>query len=319
MTQFLDRHRQLKAQVDERLAAIYPEGPHLLVEPIKHVLSNGGKRLRPILTMLSAEACGASPADALHAAAAVEVLHNFTLVHDDVMDRDNIRHGQPTVHTVWDEGVAILTGDAMFINALAELRLNPGDVEEMSSVFIRGALAVCEGQALDKEFETRNDVTRHEYLQMIDLKTGHLLGLAAELGAIVARAPAGVIACLRNFGQLLGRAFQIQDDLLEIFSDTATMGKSLGSDLVAQKKTYPVVAAAEKAQAEVKAALEEAGTDLDSGMQTLRRVLTESGVKAGAEEEIERTVGTALDELRLLGDKATSIKLFADLVLNRKK
>ena len=175
----------LRERIDRRLLKVYPHGPRLLAEPINYVLKGSGKRLRPILTLITAEALGARDDTALHAAVAVEILHNFTLVHDDVMDQDHTRHGQPTVHTRWDEGVAILTGDAMFISALGELQRSSVAVEAMSRAFIKGALAVCEGQALDKEFESRLDVSLDEYREMIDLKTGYMLGLAAELGAII--------------------------------------------------------------------------------------------------------------------------------------
>ncbi len=308
----------LRTRIDRRLVEVYPHGPRLLAEPINYVLKGGGKRLRPILTLITAEALGAQDDTALHAAVAVEILHNFTLVHDDVMDRDRTRHGQPTVHTRWDEGVAILTGDAMFINALGELQRSSVAVEAMSHAFIKGALAVCEGQALDKEFESRLDVSLEEYRAMIDLKTGYMLGLAAELGALAAGCEPAQVESVRNFGRLLGRAFQIQDDLLELFSDAGTMGKSLGSDLLADKKTYLVVAALDIAREQVQGALDLAKRDLEAGMEALRALLQENGIQAKAEGVVKNTIAKALDELNILGERKQSLVEFSQLVLNRK-
>lgn len=308
----------LRKRIDRRLVEVYPHGPRLLAEPINYVLTGGGKRLRPILTMITAEALGTRDDRALHAAVAVEILHNFTLVHDDVMDQDRTRHGQPTVHTRWDEGVAILTGDAMFINALGELQRSSVAVAAMSQAFTKGALAVCEGQALDKEFESRSDVSLEEYRAMIDLKTGYMLGLAAELGALAAGSEPAQVDSVRRFGQLLGRAFQIQDDMLELFSDSGTMGKSLGSDLLSDKKTYLVVAALDVAREEVQGALELAKGDLEAGMDVLRDLLQQNGIQAQAEGVVKDTIAQALDELNILGERKQSLVAFSQLVLNRK-
>lgn len=309
----------LRKQIDARLAKVYSGGPPLLGEPVRYALAGQGKRLRPILTLLSCQACGGKESDALHAAVAVEILHNFTLVHDDIMDGDNTRHGQATVHVRWDGDIGILAGDALFILALAELRLSPGNIEALSSAFVQGALAVCEGQALDKEYESRAEVTLDDYLQMIDLKTANMLGLAAEMGAICATSELHQITSLRQFGRLLGRAFQVQDDLLEVFSDTFIMGKSLGSDLLAEKKTYLMIAALERSPAKVREALEMAREDLETGRAALREVLIETGVKGEAEIMIRRTVDEALAGLDPLGKRADVLREFAQVVLNRSK
>ncbi|MCH7938166.1 MAG: polyprenyl synthetase family protein [Candidatus Marinimicrobia bacterium] len=309
----------LRGQIDQRLGAVYPQGPRLLTEPIHYVLAGGGKRLRPILTLLTAQTCGGGHEDALHAAVGVEALHNFTLVHDDVMDGDHTRHGQPTVHTKWDDGVAILTGDAIFVLALAEVRRSVVNVAALTAAFTRGALAVCEGQALDKEFEGRSRVSMEDYLRMIDLKTGYLLGLAAEMGALCVSAGEAQVKGVQRFGQLLGRAFQIQDDLLEIFSDTGTMGKSLGSDLLAEKKTYLMISALTRAPEKVDQAIALAKGDLQEGLAALREVLRETDVKDEAEEAVRRTVDQAIEELAPLGGDTALLADFARLVLNRRK
>ncbi len=309
----------LRKRINNRLGEIYPRGPRLLAEPVHYALAGKGKRLRPTLTLLTCRACGGREADALHAAVAVEVLHNFTLVHDDIIDQDHTRHGQATVHTKWDDSVGVLAGDALFILALAELRRSPVNVEALTSAFAKGALAVCEGQALDKEFEARSRVTLDEYLQMIDLKTGYMLGLAAELGAICASATREQIEGVRRFGSLLGRAFQVQDDLLEIFSDAGIMGKSLGSDLLAEKKTYLMIAALERAPDQVRQAVDTARGDLEEGLATLREILLTTGVREEAETTVCQTVDRAMTEILPLGRNADSLREFAHLVLNREK
>ncbi len=309
----------LRKRINQRLGEVYPQGPRLLAKPVHYALAGKGKRLRPILTLLACRACGGRETDALHAAVAVEMLHNFTLVHDDIMDQDHTRHGQATVHTKWDDSVGILAGDALFILALAELRLSLGNVEALTSVFTKGALAVCEGQALDKEFEARPRVTLDEYLQMIDLKTGYMLGLAAELGAICASATREQIGWVRCFGSLLGRAFQVQDDTLEVFSDSGIMGKSLGSDLLAEKKTYLMIAALERAPDQIRQAMDTATRDLDTGLAALRETLLATGVKEEAEAIVRNTINQAVTELLPLGRNADPLREFALLVLNRKK
>ncbi|MFB0515513.1 MAG: polyprenyl synthetase family protein [Candidatus Neomarinimicrobiota bacterium] len=307
----------LRRQINGRLGEIYPQGPRLLAEPVQYVLAGKGKRLRPLLTLLTSRACGGREEDALHAAVAVEILHNFTLVHDDIMDQDHTRHGQATVHAKWDDGVGVLTGDALFIIALAELRHSPDNIEALTTAFARGALAVCEGQALDKEFETRSKVTLEEYLQMVDLKTGYMLGLAAELGAICASAREEQIDGLRRYGCLLGRAFQVQDDLLEIFSDAGTMGKSLGSDILAEKKTYLMIAALNSVPDQVHQAVEMARGDLRRGLAAIRRIMEAQGIRHQAEETIRRSIKQAKEQLEILDGGRGILQAFADMILRR--
>ena len=309
----------LRNRINSRLEALYSSGLESLATPVRYVLAGKGKRLRPILTLLTARSCGGNESHAIHAAVAVECLHNFTLVHDDIMDRDDTRHGQPAVHRQWDERVAILTGDALFTLALTELGLSPGNRIEMTKAFAQGALAVCEGQAMDMDFESRTDVGLDEYLEMIDLKTGYMLGLSAELGAIAADAPLERIEGVRRFGQFLGRAFQIQDDLLEVFSDVQTMGKSLGSDLLAKKQTFLIIAAREQAPGRLDAALYTAKHDLREGLQQLRELLVDSGIRSDAETLVDRTIAQAKTELAPLGEQSGILEAFGEFVLNRER
>ena len=303
-------------EINNRLSNIYPKGPESLMKTVEYVLNGGGKRLRPLLTIFSAEACGGSKDDVFSSALAVEVLHNFTLVHDDIMDRDHIRHGQETVHHKWDDGIAILTGDAML--SLALNLLNQSHVQHAQmKIFIKGLLTVCEGQALDKEFEIYNSVTLDEYLQMIDLKTGHLIGLAAELGAISAGADSKTCHAIRDYGRLVGRAFQIQDDYLEIFSDSSNMGKSLESDIKLGKKTFLMIQALKKNRRLIHNALKTAQTDFAEGITQIRDYLEKVGIKEAVQMEIDTILNLADKKLSgLLIDKQ-KLLYFSDLIKKR--
>ena len=215
----------------------FPQQPEYLYEPLRYVLSGTGKRLRPVLLTLTGRAYGVDEDDLGHAALAVELLHNFTLVHDDIMDDDLLRHGQPTVQSKWDNAIAILAGDGLFIEAQRAIRRVRNDTQSVGTVFNNGALAVCVGQAYDKEYEENQTITLNDYLEMIEKKTGAMLGLCMEIPALLANQDEGVCNQLRKFGYDIGKGFQIQDDILEIFSGVEAMGKSLGSDVITNKQT----------------------------------------------------------------------------------
>ena len=313
-------NQQISAYRDEinsQLLSVYNTGPESLVNPINYVLSGKGKRIRPILTLFTAESFGGTKSESMPAALAVEILHNFTLVHDDIMDEDNIRHGKPTVHRKWDVGTAILSGDAMLSLALKMIQKSPQFNENLMTSFINGLQAVCEGQAFDKEFETRVIVTLDEYIHMIDLKTGYLIGLSAELGAISVGANDDDVIKIRDYGRLIGRAFQIQDDLLEIYSDSNNMGKSLESDLLLGKKTYLMIQAKESVPTELNSALELAQENFTAGLEKVRILLIDSGIRQKAEEKIKSTIKKAnllLNELKIEKDK---LSFFSNLITNR--
>ncbi|MGQ9561393.1 MAG: polyprenyl synthetase family protein [Candidatus Oleimicrobiaceae bacterium] len=229
------------AQLEEICRA---QEPRLLYEPVRYVLASGGKRIRPLLVMLSAEAVGGDSREAAHVAAAVELLHTFTLVHDDIMDQDDTRRGQPTIHAKWDVGTAILAGDGLVALAYRALLSRPSPrLAEMARAFTEGIVEVCEGQALDKEFETRPTVTMDAYLAMIGKKTACLLATSCHLGALVGGGQEQEVTALRTYGRHLGVAFQIQDDLLDLLSPAAVSGKPRGSDLAQRKQSFPLVAA----------------------------------------------------------------------------
>ena len=234
MSHFNRNMLHYKKLVDNELDTIYINGPTLLREPINHI-KFGGKRLRPCLCMLICDMFDVDIKKALVPAVSIELLHLFSLVHDDIMDNDDLRHNKITLHKKWNTSVAILAGDAIL--ALAFRRLNSTD-NTIKELFNGALIAVCEGQALDIEYETSNIVSKNDYLNMIDFKTGHMIGLSAQLGGILSKLHIDDINKLNNYGKLIGRAFQVQDDLLEISSTSLKMGKTLESDFILGKKTY---------------------------------------------------------------------------------
>ena len=308
---------EYRSEINNGLADIYPRGPISLTKPVAYVLNGGGKRLRPLLTIFSAEACGGTKSGVFSAALAVEVLHNFTLVHDDIMDQDSIRHGQETVHNKWDDGVAILTGDAMLSLALKLLNNTPVESHLQMKIFIDGLLAVCEGQALDKEFETQSSVSLDDYIKMIDLKTGHLIGLAAELGAVSTGMDSEISEKVRDYGRLIGRAFQIQDDYLEIFSNSFNMGKSLESDIVLGKKTFLMIQALEKDTDIINSALELARNNFEKGIGNIRSYLENEGIKKRAQEEINNILKLADNKLNDLPIDKEKLLYFSKIIKKR--
>ncbi len=242
-----ERVAALRARIDEALPALVDgQSPASLYDAVEHVLRAGGKRVRPILLLLVAESYGASIDRALPAALAVEVFHNFTLVHDDLMDEDDERRGGETVHVKWDPGTALLAGDLMMGLSYDLLgRVEGTDVDALYAVYHPMVEKLCAGQALDASFEDDDAVTVEAYLDMIDRKTGALLSAAFELGGVIGGAPASDRNQLGSAGRLVGRAFQIQDDLLDLIADDEDWGRGVGGDLVRGKKTFLTLRALE--------------------------------------------------------------------------
>lgn len=220
--------------------------PKNLYKPVAYILQLGGKRLRPLLTLISADAFGTHPKKALHAALAVEVFHNFTLLHDDIMDQAPIRRGKPTVHEKWDINTGILSGDVMLINSYQYLeKYKPKTHRKLTAIFSQTAVEVCEGQQYDMDFETRNNVTLPQYMKMIEYKTSVLVAGALQMGAIIAKASKQEQKKIYNFGISLGLAFQLQDDYLDTFGEVALFGKKIGGDILENKKTWLYIKALE--------------------------------------------------------------------------
>lgn len=314
----------LRADVETALAALIPEQePDILYAPARYVLSGGGKRLRPVLLLLTAEAFGATRQSAMPAALAVEVFHNFTLVHDDIMDNASTRRGNPTIHTRWDESTAILSGDYLMGLSYRLLAATPaGDQAAMQAVYHRMVQLLCEGQAQDKAFETRADVTVDEYIRMIDGKTAALLEAVFEIGGLVGGCDSAVQAKLQLLGRSVGRAFQIQDDLLDITASTAKWGKKIGGDLIEGKKTYLLLRALESGNEEARAFFEKivAHNGLaEDKIPKAKQLLEENGILNDAKQAVLHHTSIARDCMQVLGDSeaATTIRWLLDAMQTR--
>ena len=234
---------ELLKKVNEALDnLVYDRQPASLYDPIRYVLSIGGKRVRPVLTLLTYNLYKDDPLSIMSQAIGLETYHNFTLLHDDLMDNADMRRGHETVHKKWDANRAILSGDTMLLQAFERVEeCDPTKLPDVFKVFIQTTLEIGEGQQLDVEFETRNDVTEDEYIEMIRLKTSVLLACACKVGAIMAGASADDTDNLYKFGEKLGLAFQLQDDLLDVYGDPAVFGKNIGGDITSNKKTYMLI------------------------------------------------------------------------------
>lgn len=236
-------------KINSALSAIpYPSRPEGLYEPISYVLSMGGKRLRPMLMLLSYSLYRDDVEQALPAAIGIETYHNHTLLHDDLMDHADMRRGMPTVHTKWNANTAVLSGDTMLIMAFRHFMDCQGPhLDQVLRLFARTAQEICEGQQYDVNFETRTDVTEQEYIEMIRLKTSVLLACATQTGALLADAPQADAEALYRFGEKLGLAFQLQDDFLDVYGDPKVFGKKIGGDILCGKKTFLLIHALQRA------------------------------------------------------------------------
>ncbi|MBL4710592.1 MAG: polyprenyl synthetase family protein [Flavobacteriales bacterium] len=241
--------RELSQQVEAEIAAFDFSGkPNELYDPIGYTMTLGGKRIRPTLCLLAAQLFGGDLKKAMNLAMAVEVFHNFTLVHDDIMDEAPIRRGKPSVHAKWNRDVAILSGDVMFVQAYQLLaKGNSEKLSQILSVFNQTAIEVCEGQQFDMNFETRNAVTATDYIEMIRLKTAVLLACSLQLGAFESGASDRKANLIYEFGEKIGIAFQIQDDFLDCYANPEEFGKRVGGDIISNKKTFLMLTAVEKA------------------------------------------------------------------------
>ena len=297
--------------------------PNSLYEPVRYAVEGGGKRLRPVIVLASCEAMGGNPEDALDAAVAVELLHTFTLVHDDIMDADTWRRGKESVHKKWNSSSAILSGDALLVLAYQSLmRTKTDDVKILTELFNEGAIGVCEGQALDIELENKEDVSNSEYLNMIEKKTGMMISMAAAIGALIGGANTADLKFFKSFGLALGKAFQLQDDYLEITSSKSVMGKSLGSDLTKGKKTFLLINAMkmadEEQQDDLKAIIEKQHiTSVEIGK--VRDIFDECGVLDLTKNIIEENIKAARNNLQFLEvENKNNLLLITELIQNRK-
>ena len=299
--------------------------PKNLYDPVKYILGLGGKRMRPILTLMTAEAFGGKVEYAMDAALAVEMFHNFSLVHDDIMDDAPLRRGKVTVHEKWDVNTGILSGDAMLILSYQFFESYPAETYvELTKLFSKTALEVCEGQQYDVDFETRDDVTILEYLKMIEYKTSVLVAAAMKMGAIVAKASQKDADAIYEFGRNLGIAFQLQDDYLDAFGNPETFGKQLGGDILANKKTYLYLLAKQKGTPSEVAKLEnwfqfKEGNSEEKVIQ-VKSIFEKTGAASATQEAIEKYTNEAfqvLTTLQISEDKKDKLREFGLWLMRR--
>ena len=300
--------------------------PKNLYEPIEYILSLGGKRMRPVLTLMTSEVFDTDYKVALPAAMAVEVFHNFSLVHDDIMDDAPLRRGQETVHEKWDLNTGILSGDAMLILAYQYFeQYEPTIFRDLAKLFSKTALEVCEGQQWDVDFEKRNDVTIPQYLKMIEYKTAVLVAAAMKMGAIVAKTSEKEGDLIYDFGLNLGLAFQLQDDYLDAFGDPETFGKQVGGDIMVNKKTYLYLKAREFSSPEKALELEKLFIlqldDNTAKIETAKAIFNESGASKATQDAIEMYTFKAfetLEKMDINAEKKDILRTFGENLMGRK-
>ncbi len=269
---------------DAVIKTTYPAEPKELYEPISYLMSLGGKRLRPALVLMATDLFGGDINEALSPALAVELFHNFTLMHDDIMDKAPLRRGKPTVHVKWSESVAILSGDVMFVKAYKMMiQVKPNILSPVLEIFNETAVGVCEGQQIDMNFESRAEVSIPEYLEMIRLKTAVLVGGALKIGALIGNASEKDAQHLYEFGENLGIAFQLQDDILDVYGDPEKFGKQVGGDIISNKKTFLLIKALELAEGETAKSLKNwlslTEFDAEEKVKSVSAIYDELGIK----------------------------------------
>ena len=310
---------ELLEAISQALAAEpFDRQPKRLYEPIQYALSLGGKRMRPMLLLMAYQLYKEDIDTAMTAALGIEYYHNFTLLHDDVMDRADMRRGKPTVHKVWNENAAILSGDNMLVMAFRHMAAVPTPyLKAVMDLFIETAQQVDEGQQMDIDFESRMDVQEEEYIEMIRLKTSVLPACALKLGAILADAPETDVQALYDFGINLGLSFQLQDDLLDVYGDPATFGKNIGGDILCNKKTYMLIQALKEADAQQGTELQEWLTcehfDPQEKIAAVTRIYNIVGVRQLAEKKINDYFEAALAALNAVHLPAERKQVLLDM------
>ena len=319
-------HHELLEQVNAAIAAIkYPVAPEGLYEPIEYAISIGGKRIRPVMLLLAAQALGTDTRKAMPAAIGLETYHNYTLLHDDLMDRADMRRGMPTVHRKWDSNTAILSGDSMLVLACKQiLSTEMPNVHEVMNLFVKTALEIGEGQQYDMNFETRTDVTQDEYIEMIRLKTSVLIACAAKMGAILSDASAEVANRLYKFGEQVGLAFQLQDDLLDVYGNPEVFGKRIGGDILCNKKTFLAInaflLANDHQRAELNRWISLADFDEQEKISAVTDIYNQLDIKAITSDKINHYFTEAqctLDAVDMAAEGKQLLRDFANSLLGR--
>ena len=320
------KSEELLKKVNEALDGLaYDRQPSSLYDPIKYVLSLGGKRVRPVLMLLAYNLYKEDPESIMMQAVGLETYHNFTLLHDDLMDNADMRRGHETVHRKWNANQAILSGDTMLLQAFQRMGMCQADkLQQVIGLFTETTLEIDEGQQLDVEFETRNDVTEGEYIEMIRLKTSVLLACALKIGAILAGASEADQEHLYRFGEQIGLAFQLQDDLLDVYGDPKVFGKNIGGDITSNKKTYMLINAVNRAneaqRAELTKWIEATTFDRHEKVQAVTRLYDEIGIRQLCEQKIEACYALArqyMDQVSVSEDRKAELKAYAAAMMHR--
>jgi geranylgeranyl diphosphate synthase type II len=322
----MNKLSDLQALINDAVSKLsYPAYPDQLYEPISYILSMGGKRMRPALLLMACELFGGDVNSAIAPALAIEVFHNFTLMHDDIMDNAPLRRGKTTVHERWGKNAGILSGDVMLIKGY-ELMMQVDNriLRPILDIFNETATGVCEGQQLDMEFEQKNDVSIAEYIHMIRLKTAVVLGGALKIGAIIGGAAIKDAALLSTFGEQLGIAFQLQDDILDVYGDPEKFGKQVGGDIIANKKTFLLIKALELAKgeqaAELAGALTSETQDNPKKIAVVTRIYNVLQIRRYAETAMQAYADKAfeaLEQINLPAEYKQYLHNFADRLLVR--
>ncbi len=305
LEQVEEKYLRYHGMINEALSSCFTkDDPESLYAPARYILEGKGKRIRPFLTLLASEAVCGNCLNAMHTALAIEILHNFTLMHDDIMDQADLRHGRPTVHLKWDANAAILSGDMMIAFAYENaLKTDTDRHVELVHILNDANITICEGQALDMELEQRKDATIDDYLEMISKKTGRLISAALEAGGVAANADPGQLERLVTFGEKIGRAFQVQDDYLDIMAEDGKSGKVAGGDVINGKKTYLLLRSLDLTQGEdrtlLQSVIDNKGTSPDR-VADIREIYERCGVLEEAREIINRDTEEALSTVESL-------------------
>ena len=324
----MNTSKQILQMVNEALAALpYNRKPKSLYEPVEYVLSLGGKRIRPVLMLMGYNLWREQPADILMPAMGIETYHNYTLLHDDLMDHADMRRGHETVHRRWDANKAILSGDSMLVLAYQRMQQVAADkLPAVLELFTETALEIGEGQEYDMAFESRSDVTEDEYIEMIRLKTSVLLACALKIGALLADAPQADADRLYRLGEQVGLAFQLQDDLLDVYGDPAVFGKAIGGDITSNKKTYMLINAVNRANAEQRSELmtwiEATNFDRQEKVAAVTRLYDEIGIRQLCEQKINYYFDLAsktLDEVDVADERKQYLRSYMLELLHRNK
>lgn len=319
---------QILQRVNDFLASLpYDRKPASLYEPVQYVLSLGGKRIRPVLALLGYNLWREQPEDILMPAIGLETYHNYTLLHDDLMDNADVRRGHQTVHKKWDANKAILSGDSMLVLAYQRVAQVPaGKLQQVLDLFTVTALEIGEGQEYDMSFEKRNDVTEDEYIEMIRLKTSVLLACALKMGAILADAPQADANRLYCLGEQIGLAFQLQDDLLDVYGDPKVFGKAIGGDITSNKKTYMLINAFNRANDRQRAELERwvnaVTFNREVKVAAVTRLYDEIGIRQLCESKINYYFDLArntLAEVDLPVERKQALSAYMDELLHRNR